>query len=584
MEKINTYFDDIYEVLKKGVSITFEKLMDSTNIEEDVLRRYLSVFEDMLIIEITYPVTHSRRGVIKLKKTNLPKTRHILPSTSDKETIASYSISFKSLRAKVEICNLTGDFTPSYIISPAELGTGTEWFIEFVKNMLPKTIALEDNEYLDPSKAEERLRGSLIESIDKIIEEKCLYEDEKTKETIKDIVLTESIGFGVIDLMLNDDDLEEIILQGARNPISIYHRKYKWMKTNVFVENDNEILNMADKVARKVRRELSNLNPILDAYRAGGERICAVLYPIASHGHTIVIRKFKKNPWTIVNFIAPEINSLSVDLASLLWLSVQYELNILVGGGTASGKTSFLNALCQFIPEGQHVITIEEVEELTLPDYMRWNWIPLVERKPISDRGEVPMHDLVVASLRMRPDRIIMGEVRRPSEAEVLFEAMHTGHSAYCTMHADTTYQVYRRLTDKPFNIPPIEMEAMQLIVVQRRDRRTGLRRTYEVAEIEFPESSENKEFTISVLYRWDARSDEIVQINRPKRIFEEIYFHTGMTEKEILSDLAEKKLVLKWMLENKIKTVDEVGRVVSEYYKDKNYVLKCIAEKKSKL
>ncbi len=320
------------------------------------------------------------------------------------------------------------------------------------------------------------------------------------------------IGFGIIDFMIDDENLEEVVFQGVTNPVIVYHRKYMWIKTNVWIKKEKYIFNIAERIGRKISRTINVLDPILDAYLQSGERVNAILFPISAQGNTVTIRKFKKNPWTIINLL--ECKTLNKDIAAFLWLCIQYELNILIAGGTASGKTSFLNAMCQFLPVNQHIVTIEEIEELTLPKYYKWNWVPLLERKAVGGKGEVSLLDLMVTSMRMRPDRIIVGEVRRPKEAEVLFEAMHTGHSAYGTIHADNSYQVYRRLIDAPFSIPPLELEALHLVVVQRRDRRTGGRRTYEIAEVEIPETFKESEFSMSVLYRWDSKIDEILPLN----------------------------------------------------------------------
>ncbi|ODS39303.1 MAG: hypothetical protein A7316_11195 [Candidatus Altiarchaeales archaeon WOR_SM1_86-2] len=305
---------------------------------------------------------------------------------------------------------------------------------------------------------------------------------EEKKNILSNILMHELVGFGVADFMLEDKNLEEIVFHGTESPITVYHKKYGWVRSNAYFEKEEYIRNIAESIGRRVGRTIDISNPVLDAHMPTGERISATLPPISDRGTTITIRKFRKNPWTIVHFISPENKTLNKHAAALLWLCVQYELNILVAGGTGSGKTSILNAISQLFPVNQHIITIEEIRELTLPKYFNWNWIPLVERKSVGGRGEVPILDLVVASLRMRPDRIIVGEVRRAKESEVMFEAMKTGHSVYGTMHADNARQVYRRLTSPPFSIQAIDLESLDLIVVQRRDRRTGLRRTYEIA------------------------------------------------------------------------------------------------------
>lgn len=168
----------------------------------------------------------------------------------------------------------------------------------------------------------------------------------------------------------------------------------------------------------------------------------------------------------------------NIEIAALLWLAIGYEMNVLISGGTGSGKTSFLNACMPFIPPNQRVISIEDTRELMLPEFLYWT--PLVTRTPNAEgKGEVSMLDLLVNSLRMRPDRIILGEMRKQQEAMVLFEAMHTGHSVYATVHADTSAETISRLVNPPLNVPPNLLKSVNLNVVMFRDRRKGIRRIF---------------------------------------------------------------------------------------------------------
>jgi flagellar protein FlaI len=195
----------------------------------------------------------------------------------------------------------------------------------------------------------------------------------------------------------------------------------------------------------------------------------AILYPISTKGNTITIRKFARDPYTIVDLI--NIKTCDIETAVLVWLAIEYEMNVLISGGTASGKTSFLNACMPFIPPNHRVISVEDTRELMLPDFLYWT--PLVKRTANPEgKGEVSMLDLLVNSLRMRPDRIILGEMRRQEEAMVLFEAMHTGHSVYATLHADSSAETISRLTNPPLSIPHNLLKAVNLNVVMFRDRR----------------------------------------------------------------------------------------------------------------
>lgn len=177
------------------------------------------------------------------------------------------------------------------------------------------------------------------------------------------------------------------------------------------------------------------------------------------------------------------------------------------------------------------------------------------------------MLELLQNALRMRPDRIIVGEVRARKETEVMFEAMHTGHSVYATFHAERAQEVVDRITSPPMEIPGTVMKSLHLIVIQYRNRRTGYRRTFEICELTKDESDTP---TLNTLYKWEPRSDTINKMYPSLRVKDELALFTGMTEKEVNDNLAGKEEVLTWMLEGGIRDVDSVGRVVTEYYLDK--------------
>jgi len=235
-----------------------------------------------------------------------------------------------------------------------------------------------------------------------------------------------------------------------------------------------------------------------------------------------------------------------------------------------------------FIPANQRIISIEDTRELQLPEFL--HWVPLTTREPNPEgKGEVNMLDLLVNSLRMRPDRIIVGEIRRGREAEVLFEAMHTGHSVYATLHADTAEETYRRLVNPPISVPEALLGALDLIVVMFRDRRRGIRRVYEVAEILPVTEGSKLRSEVRVLYRWKPSVDKIVKQQESLRLLEKLKTFTGMSDDEIEKDLKEKKMILEWLVKNDVKTVNGIGFLVSLYYQNPRKVLKVVKKRSSK-
>ena len=189
------------------------------------------------------------------------------------------------------------------------------------------------------------------------------------------------------------------------------------------------------------------------------------------------------------------------------------------------------------------------------------------------------MLDLIIASLRMRPDRMIVGEIRKQEQAQALFEAMHTGHSIYSTMHADTAQQVKRRLTEPPMNIPLVEVSSLHLILVQYRDRRKGIRRTMELTEV-MPATGETSKLELNTLYRWLPRKDQFEKVNSPIRIIDELNLHTGMTVKEINDDLNQKVSILNWLKKEKVYNIDDLGNILKTYYKEPDKLIKAVNNK----
>lgn len=496
---------------------------------------------------------------------------------SEKKLIDAYIVIADKVPAQIHIWNVKEETVPIYEISFPHVGKATIAMLENLRDELALKIPVEVENIIDSKKAEE-LKLEFYKKIRVIVQERFGTQDDES-DVLAGILLHEMYGLGDVEIIMADDMLEELAINGSKEPISVYHKAHGWCKTNKYVASDTEIYNLSSQIGRKIGSEINNLNPIMDAHLLSGDRVASTLFPITTLGNTITIRRFARNPWTAVHFMDPKVKTLSADIAAFLWLAMQYELNILVAGGTASGKTSMLNALCTFIPPTQRIISIEDTREIFLPKELHWNWVPMTSRLPNPDgQGEITMLDLMVASLRMRPDRIVVGEVRRRKQAEAMFEAMHTGHSVYSTMHADTVQQVKRRLIEPPIQIPKAEIEALQLLLIQYRDRRHGIRRTLELAEVL---QGEGVELGLNYLYRWHPRTDTFEKVNDSIRVVEDLNLHTGMTPKEINADLKEKKKVLNWMLKYNLKDIDDVGEIMRYYYKTPDVLIDAVDKDK---
>lgn len=581
-ESIKTNYDAIIEVIKnKGGKAKLYDMYAHTDLKKKTIDYLLRILSKEKIVEIYYPTNPLASPVVTLKKENLTKLEVIDQEINpDKKLIETYAVISDFVVADVKIWSVPFENTPIYEVVPHELSLGTKALILDLVEDMARKLAVKFEDISDPRKLLE-LKKTFYEAAKKSIKEAIPDIDDDYLKVLAGTLLHHSYGLGDMEIIMSDNWLEEIAINGAKEPISVYHRKYGWLKTTKKFNSEADIYNFSSQIGRKVGKQITSLSPIMDAHLLTGDRVAATLFPISTEGGTLTIRRFARNPWTVVHMIDPKNPTMSKEMMSLLWLSIQYELNVLVVGGTASGKTSVLNTLCSLIPPTNRIISIEDTREISLPDALHWNWVPLASRtKNAEGLGEVTMLDLMVASLRMRPDRIVVGEIRRKEQAEAMFEAMHTGHSVSATMHADTTEQIKRRLTQPPIEIPENEAQALQLVLVQYRDRRRGIRRTLEISE--FLPGSQDEKININYLYRWRPRSDKFERDSSSIRISEDLNLHTGMTTQDIENDLAEKQDILQWMLDNNIKDVNRVGQIMRIYYKYPKMLLDTVTDRQS--
>jgi len=490
------------------------------------------------------------------------------------KVLKNYEIEAEGIPVAVDV--VEKDLMPFYKLNIPDVDIATLALLDDIKEKLIGAIEVTKTEFFDP-KMMEGLKEQFKSEAKTLLQEELPQLDEQITDHFMITLVHDLLGLGDIEFLLDDVNIEEIVINSSKEPIRIYHKGFGWIKTNLYSESESEIVNYASIIARRVGREISNLEPMLDAYLLSKDRANAILMPIASKGSTITIRKFARDPWTAADFIKNK--TASSEVLALIWLVIQYEMNMLISGGTGSGKTSFLNVCMPFIPPNHRIISIEDTRELQLPHFLYW--CPLTTRQPNPEgKGEVTMLDLVVNSLRMRPDRIIMGEIRKKREAEVLFEAMHTGHSVYGTLHADTCEQTITRLINPPIDIAESMLDAVHLNVVMFRDRRQGIRRVYEVGELIHDPDVPKREvrYIPHILYKWNPRADTIdanYDRNTEKiNLFDRIERNTGFTTREINDDLDTKKNILEWLVKNETRKIEEMGAIMNNFYLDKDSVI----------
>jgi len=468
-----------------------------------------------------------------------------------------YSITVDN--AKVDILIEKEERGHKYTLLIPKIETGTTALLSHIRKELVSITTLGVGEIVD-QKSINKIKERFMIDAKKFLRKKMPNVTPETEDLLIGILMQEMLGLGKVEFLINDPSLEEIVIISSKEPVRVYHKNYGWLRTNIFLKSEDEILNFSNIIARRIGRQISILSPLLDAHVITGDRANAVLYPISTKGHTITIRKFARDPWTIIDLI--DNKTIGIDMATLLWLAFEFEMNVLISGGTGSGKTVFLNACMPFIPPNHRIISMEDTRELMLPDFLYW--CPLVTRSPnVEGKGEVSMLDLLVNSLRMRPDRIVLGEIRRQREAEVLFEAMHTGHSVYATLHADTASETIRRLINPPISIPPIMLSSVSLNIVMFRDRKKGFRRAIQLAE--FMSGKDN--ISANIIHRWIPETDTFTEHNKSMTFFDDLSRHTGMSQNDIDENLKAKKSILEWLLKNKIRDLQSIGNVMNMYY-----------------
>lgn len=394
------------------------------------------------------------------------------------------------------------------------------------------------------------------------------YLDNLARKLFQDLV-----GYGEIDPLIRDDNLEEIMVIGIDKPVFVYHREYGMMKTNILFKDAGEVMNLIDSIARQINRRIDQESPILDGRLPDGSRVNATIPPISADGPSMTIRKFKRDSLTIIDLINSK--TISVELAAFFWLCFDglgvKSANAIISGGTSSGKTTTLNALSSFINPKERIITIEDTLELQIPHE---HVIRMETRPPnVENRGELTMNDLVKNSLRQRPDRIIVGEVRG-SEAITLFTALNTGHSGFGTLHSNDARETITRLTNAPMSVPNIMISAIDFIIMQNRIYRSdgvSFRRISEVAEVS---GIEEGVIQLNKIFEWDPQSDTIKNVGITSKTLTEIANVSGNSLNSLYDEIKNREIVLQHMVDQNIRSIRDVSTVLEMYYLDSQKVL----------
>jgi flagellar protein FlaI len=382
-------------------------------------------------------------------------------------------------------------------------------------------------------------------------------------------ITRDMVGFGPLEAIMRDPNIEDVSIDGVEKNVYVWHKKYDSLKTNLVFKSEKELDDTIIRLVHTSGKHISTAYPIVDATLPGRHRLVATFRrEVSRYGSTATIRKFREDPFTVVDLL--NFKTLNHEIAAYSWLLMEHNVSSIIVGSTASGKTTLLNSLVSMTRPSSKIITIEETQEINIHHQ---NWVPLVSRIGYgigSEKiGEVALFDLVKASMRMRPDILIVGEVRG-EEAFVLFQAISTGHGGMCTLHADDVESAVQRLTSKPMDVAPIHMKFLDLMFVVRNTSVTNpetkkaykSRRVLAVTEI----LDYNK---YNRVFEWDPYTDQHILSKGSFQHSEKLKViskDTGKTMDELIEEIKRREMILRWLQKKDVRNFRELGRIFEKY------------------
>jgi len=417
----------------------------------------------------------------------------------------------------------------------------------------------------------------------KLSKEELEAAEKNAKNRVFYHIFREFLGYGKIDILMNDTGIEDISCDGHQVPIFIYHKKYDAISTNIKFDTEDELNSFVVRLSQISGKQISIYSPIVDGKLPDGSRLQTTLGKTVTKTPTFTIRKFKEKPLTPVDLI--DFQSLSIEMAAYFWMAIERGASILFCGGTASGKTTALNALSLFIPSQNKIVSIEDTREVSLPHE---NWIAGTTREGFTASDEktgkdIDMFDLIRAALRQRPKVIIVGEVRG-REAYSLFQAMATGHTSYATVHASDIHTLIQRLENPPIQLPRALLTSLDIIVFQNAVDISGktVRRMTSVTEIVKLDPDTNQLIFMEP-FKWVSKTEDRFESSGVSKILNNIRVQSDWTEEQISEELEKRKTILNWMLKKNIRDYKDVGRIVADYAKYPEILLNKAREESEK-
>jgi len=397
------------------------------------------------------------------------------------------------------------------------------------------------------------------------------------------------VRYGKADALINDRFIEDISCNGPDNPVYVYHRFFESIRTNVLF-GELELNNFILRLSQLSGRHISILQPIRDAALPDGSRVNMTLgKEVTKKGSTFTIRKFRSEPISPIEIAS--LRTASTSMLAFLWLLVEYEQSFLISGGTASGKTTLLNAISMLIRPENKIVSVEDTPEINLAHP---NWIQAVTRVGFGEQsgggsvsgisglsgigmkgksaGDITLYDLLIAALRQRPDYIIVGEVRG-EEAYTLFQAISVGHAAMGTVHAASMVELLARVESMPMNVPRVLVANLDIVIFLAAIRKgeEKVRRVREIVEILGVDPG-TKELVTNTVFRWDPITDKVEYLGR-SFIVEKLSKSFGIPKETLDREIAKRQEVLDDLKNRGVVNYKEVTEAVRQYYLEREAV-----------
>lgn len=486
-----------------------------------------------------------------------------LPDTA--RVIEKYPI--EQLFSKVTVASLLElGGGKAYYIEEIELSQGEKALLSVLNDILSKE--------LEPPKNLINPRAHVTEEALRLAKKYNLYEkiSEESWPKLEYYLHRNLIGFGDIDVVMNDPNIEDVSVNGVGLPVYVWHRKYESIPTNLVFTDEVNLDNLIVKLTHMANKHISTAFPLLDAMLPGKDRLAATFKrEVSPKGGSFSIRRFREEPFSIIDLI--ELGTINEEIAAYFWVLIENRMTLAVIGGTGAGKTSTLNAVASLVKPSMKIVTVEEIPELNLPHE---NWVQLVSRESYGlgaiKTGEVALFHLVKTSLRYRPDYIVVGEIRG-EEAFVLFQALATGHGGLTTLHADSIDYAIKRLTSPPMNVaeaymPLINVAALverQQLPIKSSSGSSFGRRITNIVEVQECE----KYHPIST---WNPIDDKFNVKLTNSILLEKIATRQGLTKKDLLEEIAARTKYLHALRQKSVRKNIELAKLITAYYGGSRY------------